>query len=36
MKAATDQRTENRDVEIGIADVVLHGMLTIPDRARQS
>jgi len=34
MKAATDQRTENRDVEIGIADVVLHGILAIPDQAR--
>jgi len=34
MKAATDQSARNRDVEIGIADVVLHGILAIPDQAR--
>jgi len=33
MKAATDQNTRNRDVEIAIADVVLHGILAIPDQA---
>jgi putative phosphoribosyl transferase len=34
MKAATDQSVKSHDVEIAIADVVLHGILAIPDRAR--
>jgi len=34
MRAATDQSTRSRDVEIRIGGVTLHGILAIPDQTR--